>query len=232
MTFKHLLTYIVDMKYAERCNAFLRHFLEKNAPAAIELDYNTPFQLLVAAVLSAQCTDKRVNQVTPALFAAYPTPRAMAQSSLERLHGYIRSISYPNSKSKYLLGIAQKLTELFDGQVPADTKALQKLPGVGRKTANVVASVIYGQPKMAVDTHVFRVSKRLGLVSPDCKTPRAVEQQLVERLPQAHLSEAHHWLVLHGRYICKARRPQCSKCGLTTMCRFFSEVQADDNGKA
>ena len=182
--------------------------------------YANPFQLLVAVMLSAQCTDKRVNLVTPALFAAYPTPEKMAQASVEDIFSFIRSVSYPNAKAEHLQAAAQRLVDVFDGQVPDNIDDLQTLPGVGRKTANVVCAVIWNQPTMAVDTHIFRVSERLGLTT-NSKNPLQTERQLVKYIPQDIIPKAHHWLLLHGRYICQAGTPHCDKCGLTPWCRRY-----------
>ena len=211
------------MNKKERYNFFIDHFSQHNPEAETELDYENPYQLIVAVVLSAQCTDKRVNLVTPAIFETFPTPELLMQSDFEELFPYIRSISYPNNKTKHLLGLAKMLVEDFGSVVPEDIDELQKLPGVGRKTANVVASVVYNQPTMAVDTHVFRVSKRLGLVTQNAKTPLEVEKQLVKHIPKEHIPKAHHWLILHGRYICLARKPICTQCPITLMCRYFSK---------
>lgn len=193
-------------------------FEEAMPVAESELHFDSPFQLLVAVVLSAQCTDKRVNMVTPALFAAYPTPAAMAQATEEEILHYIRSVSYPNSKSRHLKGLAQMLQEEFGGEVPDDIDQLQRLPGVGRKTANVVAAVQFGQAAMPVDTHVFRVANRIGLTT-NSKTPLQTERELVKYIPAELLPKAHHWLILHGRYVCQARKPKCNECGLTEVCR-------------
>ena len=206
-----------------RYSAFIAHFSKHQPNPITELHYNTPFELLIAAILSAQCTDRRVNKITPALFAAFPSPYQLAQSSVATIFSYIRSISYPNSKAKYLVGMSQRLIDDFQGEVPKQVGDLQKLPGVGRKTAHVVVSVLYNQPVMPVDTHVFRVSKRLGLVSQGATTPLAVERELVAHLPKQYLSKAHHWLILHGRYICTARNPACSSCALTRFCYFFQK---------
>lgn len=211
------------MTKKERYQAFIDYFTEHQPDPTTELLYDDPFQLLVAVILSAQCTDKRVNMTTPALFAAFPTPMHLAHSSFEEVFPYIKSISYPNNKTKHLLKTAKMLVEDFDGAVPEQIEDLQKLPGVGRKTANVVASVLHDQPRMAVDTHVFRVSKRLGLVDEKAKTPLAVEQQLVKHIPEEYISKAHHWLILHGRYICLARKPKCTTCPLTSFCHYFAE---------
>ena len=191
----------------ERYKGVLDWF-EKNVPVAeTELHYNDPYQLLVAVILSAQCTDKRVNMTTPALFERYPTPELLATATSEQVFELIKSISYPNNKSKHLVGMAQTLMEQFDGIVPSSIEELQKLPGVGRKTANVIASVVFNKPAMAVDTHVFRVSARLGF-TPNSKTPLETEKELVKYIPERLIPKAHHWLILHGRYICVARRPK------------------------
>lgn len=194
------------------------YFGQAMPDAATELHYGSPFQLLVAVVLSAQCTDRRVNQVTPALFAAYPTPEAMAQAGEEAIFEYIRSVSYPNSKSRHLAGLSRMLVSDFGGRVPDDMEQLQRLPGVGRKTANVVEAVYFDRPAMPVDTHVFRVANRIGLTV-DSKTPLQTEHELVRHIPPELLSKAHHWLILHGRYVCTARKPHCDTCGLADVCR-------------
>ena len=200
-------------------------YFEKSMPVAeTELHFDSPFQLLVAVVLSAQCTDRRVNMVTPALFEAYPTPEAMAQASEEEIFQYIHSVSYPNSKSHHLAGLARMLVSDFGGCVPDDMEQLQRLPGVGRKTANVVEAVYFNRPAMPVDTHVFRVANRLGLTI-DSKTPLQTERELVRYIPPELLPKAHHWLILHGRYVCLARRPKCSQCGLSTVCRHYAQEQ-------
>ena len=191
--------------------------------AETELHFENPFQLLVAVVLSAQCTDKRVNMVTPALFDAFPTVADMAAATEEQVLQYVKSVSYPNSKARHLVQAAQMLEQEFGGVVPDTMEELVKLPGVGRKTANVVLSVVFGQATMAVDTHVFRVSHRLGLVGDAAKTPLAVEQKLVKHLPEAVIPKAHHWLILHGRYVCTAQRPHCLECGLKHICRFYAK---------
>lgn len=192
-----------------------------NMPIAeTELDYKDPFGLLVAVILSAQCTDKRVNLVTPKLLADFPTPEVMAESTPEVIFDYIRSVSYPNNKSKHLVGMARKLVDNFGGIVPEDIDSLQTLPGVGRKTANVIASVVFDKPAMAVDTHVFRVSERIGLTT-NSKNPLQTEKELVKNIPDELIPKAHHWLILHGRYVCQARKPMCESCGLTETCRFY-----------
>ncbi|MEM7055611.1 MAG: endonuclease III [Bacteroidota bacterium] len=205
-----------------RYKAFIEHFTQQPA-AKTELQYDTPFQLLIAVILSAQCTDKRINMVTPSLFKAFPTPAHLANSTFEEVLPYIKSVSYPNNKTRHLLKMAKTLVEVFGGQVPEQVKDLQKLAGVGRKSAHVVASVLYNMPTMAVDTHVMRVSKRLGLVDPKAKTPLAIEKQLVQYIPEQYIGKAHHWLILHGRYTCLARKPQCEICQLTSFCRYFEE---------
>ena len=207
----------------ERFQAFVEHFSTRFPEAETELHYSNPFELLVAVVLSAQCTDKRINQVTPALFKRFPDAKSLAESSVEEIFSYIRSVSYPNNKAKHLLGLGQKITDQFAGEVPETMEDLQSLPGVGRKTANVIASVIYNQPAMAVDTHVFRVSQRLGLVPKTAKTPLKVEMALIKHLPDEVIATAHHWLILHGRYVCLARTPQCSKCDITHFCAFYQK---------
>lgn len=191
--------------------------------AETELIYSNPYELLVAVILSAQCTDKRVNMVTPALFKAFPTPKVMAAASSDEVFQYIKSISYPNNKAKHLVGMAKMLVNDFKGIIPSDINELQKMPGVGRKTANVIASVIYDKPTMAVDTHVFRVSARLGLTT-NAKTPLETEKQLVKYIPKEKIAIAHHWLILHGRYICLARKPKCELCGLREYCKYYHRV--------
>ncbi|WP_353183719.1 endonuclease III [Parapedobacter lycopersici] len=203
----------------DRYRAFVDYFSTHNPDAQTELNYRNPYELLVAVILSAQCTDKRINQVTPALFARYPDAETLASSSVDEVYTYIKSVSYPNNKAKHLVGMAQRLLADFNGVIPEEVNDLQKLPGVGRKTANVIASVIYQAPAIAVDTHVFRVANRIGLV--DAKTPLAVEKQLVRYLPRETLAIAHHWLILHGRYVCIARKPKCEECPITWMCRYY-----------
>lgn len=204
-----------------RFEHILAWFAENMPVAEPELHYDNPFQLLVAVMLSAQCTDKRVNMVTPALFAAYPTPEAMSQASVAEVLAFIRSVSYPNAKATHLVGMAQRLCEAYGGQVPDNIDDLQTLPGVGRKTANVVCAVIWNQPTMAVDTHIFRVSERLGLTT-NSKSPRQTEDQLTRYIPADLIPKAHHWLLLHGRYVCQARTQHCADCGLATYCRYHS----------
>ena len=202
---------------------FIISYFSKNMPIAeSELNFKNPYQLIVAVILSAQCTDKRVNMTTPALFERFPDPLSLSESNVEEIYSYIKSISYPNNKSKNLLGMAKVLVSEFNGIVPADVEELQKLPGVGRKTANVVASVAFNKPAMAVDTHVFRVSARIGLTQ-NAKNPLETERQLVRYIPEELIPKAHHWLILHGRYVCKARKPDCEKCGLKLICDYYAE---------
>ena len=208
------------MRIKERVEGIIAYFQQAMPVAESELNYENPFQLLVAVILSAQCTDKRVNLTTPALFEAFPTPESMAQASEEDIFHYIRSISYPNNKARHLAGMARMLVEEFGGEVPSDLKELQRLPGVGRKTANVVGAVVWQKQVMPVDTHVFRVAARIGLTR-GAKTPLQTELQL-EKLISSHLLPvAHHWLILHGRYVCTARRPKCHDCGLKDLCREY-----------
>ena len=210
------------MKTSERYKGIIEWF-EKNMPVAeTELQYKDPFQLLIAVILSAQCTDKRINMITPALFEAFPTPEALAASTPEEVFKYIKSVSYPNNKAKHLVGMARCLLEAFGGIVPSDVNELQKLPGVGRKTANVIASVVYNKEAMAVDTHVFRVSNRIGLTN-NSKTPLETEKTLVKNIPGPLLPIAHHWLILHGRYVCTARKPNCLECGIREFCKFYNK---------
>lgn len=198
-------------------------WFSRNMPVAeTELEYRTPFELLVAVILSAQCTDKRVNMTTPALFQRYPDAYMMAQAKVEDIYEMIRSISYPNNKAKHLSAMSKKLVEEFNGEVPDDMEKLQTLPGVGRKTANVIMAVAFHHPAMPVDTHVFRVANRIGLVD-NAKTPLETEKGLVKYIPADILSTAHHWLILHGRYVCVARKPKCETCGLKNFCKYYSE---------
>lgn len=206
----------------QRYQLFVSHFAAKQPNAETELHYNNPYQLLVAVILSAQCTDKRINQVTPALFQRFPNAQSLADATPDIVFDYIRSVSYPNNKSKHLVGMANMLVNEFNNQVPADVNQLQKMPGVGRKTANVIASVIYDAPAMAVDTHVFRVANRIGLTKG--KTPLAVEKDLVKHLPEHTIAMAHHWLILHGRYVCVARNPKCSICEISHFCQYFEKT--------
>lgn len=210
------------MKINERYNLIIDWFRQNVPVAETELHYNSPFELLVAVILSAQCTDKRVNIVTPILCHDYPTPEAMAAATPEVIFEYIRSVSYPNNKAKHLVGMARMLVNEFNSEVPATLEELVRLPGVGRKTANVIQSVVYNKAAMAVDTHVFRVSHRLGLVSKRHTTPLAVEKELVKHIPEELIPIAHHWLILHGRYICQARTPKCDTCGLQMACKYYT----------
>ena len=207
------------MRKKERFAAVVRWFEENMEIAETELHYTSSFQLLVAVILSAQCTDRRVNMVTPPLFERFPTPADLAAATFDEVYPYIRSVSYPNAKTRHLIAMARKLIDDFDSQVPSDIDALMTLPGVGRKTANVIASVVYDQPVIAVDTHVFRVSHRLGLS--DGTTPRAVQLDLEKYIPLERRAVSHHWLILHGRYVCTARAPRCEACGLSQWCQDF-----------
>ena len=210
MTKKQRYEYIID-------------YFSHHAPdAETELMYDNPYQLLVAVILSAQCTDKRVNLTTPAIFASYPDPKSLAESTHEHLFSLIKSISYPNNKTNHLIGMAKMLVEKFNSEVPLTVAELIQLPGVGRKTANVITSVVDNQPNMAVDTHVFRVSARLGLTT-NAKTPLQAEMQLIKHIPTELVHKAHHWLILHGRYTCLARQPKCDQCGLTTVCKYLEK---------
>ena len=209
------------MTKKERFERIIEYFKKEKPIAETELDYNTPFELLVAVILSAQCTDKRVNMITPALLERFPTAYEMAQASSDEVFEYIKSCSYPNNKAKHLVGMSKMLVEKFNEIVPDDINELQKLPGVGRKTANVIASVVYNKPALAVDTHVHRVSKRIGLTT-NAKTPLDTEKQLVKYIPEELIPIAHHWLILHGRYVCIARKPKCESCGIAPFCLFFN----------
>lgn len=201
---------------------FIINWFQENMPVAeTELNHDNPYQLLIAVILSAQCTDKRVNMITPKLFEAFPTPEVLAATSSDEVFEYIRSVSYPNNKAKHLVGMAQKLLSDFGGIVPDDVDLLQTMPGVGRKTANVIASVIYDKPAMAVDTHVFRISERIGFTT-NSKNPLQTERELVKHIPAELIPKAHHWLILHGRYVCVARKPKCEECGISNWCRFYS----------
>jgi endonuclease-3 len=210
------------MRTKERFTHVLAWFAENMPVAESELVYSNPYELLVAVMLSAQCTDKRVNMVTPALFEAYPTPEALAAATSDDVFEYVRSVSYPRSKAEHLVQMAQRLVEVYDGIVPDNIDDLQTLQGVGRKTANVVCAVIWNQPTMAVDTHIFRVSERIGLTTRS-KNPLQTEKQLVKYIPAEVIPKAHHWLLLHGRYTCTARNPKCEQCGLKEFCRFFEK---------
>jgi len=211
------------MTRKERYQLVYDYFEKHNPEAETELEYGTPYQLLVAVILSAQCTDKRVNMTTPAFFNRYPDIQSLAAATPEEVFPLIKSISYPNNKSKHLVGMARMLIEKFNGQVPMTVEELTQLPGVGRKTANVITSVVDQQPNMAVDTHVFRVAARIGLTI-NATTPLAAERQLVAHTPPQLIHKAHHWLILHGRYVCVARNPRCEICGLKPFCKFFQHV--------
>lgn len=206
------------MKKEERYNRILEYFRREMPEVNTELEFGSIFQLLVAVVLSAQCTDKRINQVTPKLFRRYPTAKEMADADVDDVLEYIKSVSYPNAKAKHLVAMAQTLVEKHGGEVPSDMNDLLDLPGVGRKTANVIQSVAFGKSTMAVDTHVFRISRRLGLVPAKADTPLKVEQELMKHIPETDIPRAHHWLLLHGRYVCTSRKPHCDKCGLEQIC--------------
>lgn len=210
------------MRKKERFEKILKYFQENNPVAETELEYKEPFELLVAVILSAQCTDKRVNIITPDLMAAFPTPQKMARAEPFEIYEYIKSCTYPNNKSKHLVGMAKKLVDEFGGEVPATTEELVSLPGVGRKTAHVVASVVFNQPKLAVDTHVFRVAERLGLTT-RARSPLDTERQLVRYIPDSLIPISHHWLILHGRYVCQARKPKCRECELKAFCRYYEK---------
>jgi len=213
------------MTKKERYDGVVDYFSEFQPNPETELQYTDPFELIVAVVLSAQCTDKRVNIVTPFLFDAFPNATSLAAGTQEEVFQLIRSISYPNNKAKHLVGLGRMLMNEFEGEVPGTIEELVKLPGVGRKTANVIASVIHNLPTMAVDTHVFRVSHRLGLVSPKSKTPLTVEKELVKAFSDEIIPKAHHWLILHGRYTCLARSPKCTECGITELCKSYPRIQ-------
>lgn len=212
------------MTRKQRYESVIQYFLEHSPNAETELLYDNPYQLLVAVILSAQCTDVRVNLTTPAIFEKYPTPQALAKATFDELFPLIKSISYPNNKTKHLIGMANMLLDKFGGEVPMTVDELIQLPGVGRKTANVITSVIDNQPNMAVDTHVFRVSHRLGLVTKTATTPLTVELQLIKHIPKELVHKAHHWLILHGRYTCLARNPKCESCGLQDVCDYYSKL--------
>jgi len=214
------------MTKQDRYKHFVEYFSKHEPDAVTELHYGNPYELLVAVILSAQCTDKRINQVTPALFVRFPTPEALAASTSDEVFNYIRSVSYPNNKAKHLVGMAKMLVENFNGEVPSGLEDLQKLPGVGRKTANVIASVVFDEQAIAVDTHVFRVANRIGLTT-NARTPLAVEKQLMKNLPKDVPGIAHHWLILHGRYICVARSPKCEICPISWFCKYYEQSQTE-----
>ncbi len=208
------------MRKQERFAKVIEYFLEHRPTAETELAYTDPYELAVAVILSAQCTDKRVNLITPGLFRQYPTAQSLAEAKHEDVFELIRSCSYPNNKTKNIIGMAQTLVKDFNGQMPSDVDELQKMPGIGRKSANVLAAVIFNKPAMAVDTHVHRVSARIGLTV-KAKNPYQTEMQLIKYIPSELIPLAHHWLILHGRYVCQARKPKCGECGLTSVCRFY-----------
>ncbi len=214
------------MNKQDRYKHFVEYFSTHQPGAETELHYGNPYELLVAVILSAQCTDKRINQVTPALFDRFPTPESLAEASVDEVFGYIRSVSYPNNKAKHLVGMAKMLVDVFNSEVPATQDELQKLPGVGRKTANVIASVVYEAQAIAVDTHVFRVANRIGLTT-NAKTPLAVEKQLLKNLPPDVPRIAHHWLILHGRYVCLARNPKCEICPISWFCKYYERTHTE-----
>ena len=218
------------MTIKERYEGVIGWFSENRPIAETELHYSNPYQLLVAVILSAQCTDKRINMVTPALFEAYPTPADMAKASVDDIFEYIKSVTFPNNKARSLLGMANALVDLHGGEVPADMEALVKLPGVGRKTANVILSVIFGKAAMAVDTHVFRVSNRIGLTN-DSPNPLVTEKTLVKHIPEELVGKAHHWLILHGRYVCTARAPKCIECGISPWCKHYASAGKSADAK-
>lgn len=206
------------MTRKERYQYIIEYFREKMPEVTTELEFGNAFQLLCAVVLSAQCTDKRINQVTPALFRRFPTPQEMAKANVEEVLEYVKSVSYPNSKANHLVGLSRMLVDDFEGEVPSSMDDLVKLPGVGRKTANVMQAVWFGKAAMAVDTHVYRVSHRLGLVSKTANTPYKVEQELIRHIPEEDVPDAHHWLLLHGRYVCTSQKPKCAKCDFNDIC--------------
>lgn len=216
------------MTKKERYHNFIEHFVKNLPDANTELEYTDPYELLVAVILSAQCTDKRVNMITQDFYKVFPSIDFLAVAKTDEVFELIKSCSYPNNKAKHLIGMARKLKHDFNGIVPSDVDELQELPGVGRKTANVIASVYFSKPAMAVDTHVFRVSKRIGLTT-NSKTPLDTEKQLVKHIPEEYISKAHHWLILHGRYICQARKPKCSECQLKAFCKFFQHQYRNVN---
>ncbi len=211
------------MRKKERYEKVIAYFEQAMPIAETELHYDNPFQLLMAVILSAQCTDKRINQISPALFEAYPTPEVMAVATPEAVFEYVKSVSYPNSKANHLIGMAKMLVEKFNGIVPDNLDDLIQLPGVGRKTANVIQAVVYNKAAMAVDTHVFRVSNRIGLTT-NSKTPLATEKELTKNIPEELIPKAHHWLILHGRYTCTAKKPKCDTCGLKLCCKYYCDL--------
>jgi len=212
------------MTQKERYKFVIDYFQKHSPQAETELIYDNPYELLVAVILSAQCTDKRINMTTPAIFEKYPDVQALSKASFDELFPFIKSISYPNNKTKHLIAMANKVVEEFNGNIPMTVEELMQLPGVGRKTANVITSVIDKQPNMAVDTHVFRVSKRIGLVPQTASTPLAVEKELIKNIPTEFIHKAHHWLILHGRYVCVARIPKCEQCGVRPACKYYQQL--------
>jgi endonuclease-3 len=210
------------VKRKERYEKVLEYFKTNHPIAETELKHNNPYELIIAVILSAQCTDKRVNQLTPPLLERFPTPEDLAKAEVSEVYEFIKSCSYPNNKAKHLVGMANSLINDFNGTVPDDIKDLQKIPGVGRKSANVIASVIYNKPAMAVDTHVFRVAERLGLTN-NAQNPLQAEKQLIQYIPEDLIPKAHHWLILHGRYVCTARNPKCLQCGLKEFCKYYEQ---------
>lgn len=218
------------MRRSERFREFLEFFSENLPSAGTELKYVTPYELIVAVILSAQCTDKRVNMITPGFFERFPTVEKLAEAKQQEVFELIKSCSYPNNKTRHLIAMAEMVVNEYNGRIPDDVVQLQKLPGVGRKTAHVVASVAFNQPRLAVDTHVFRVSARIGLTT-GAKTPLQCELQLVKHIPEDKITVAHHWLILHGRYVCQARRPKCEICGITRFCRYYAMKHKDDKSK-
>ena len=214
------------MQKKERFSRFIEYFTQYYPEPKTELNFGNPYELLVAVILSAQCTDKRINQISPALFARFPEAESLAATSVDEVFAYIRSVSYPNNKAKHLVGMARALMDRFGGEIPATLEELQTLPGVGRKTAHVILSVVYNEPTMAVDTHVFRVSHRLGLAPLTATTPLAVEKALMAHIPKQYVPRAHHWLILHGRYVCLARSPKCEICNLRDFCKYYERLSA------
>jgi endonuclease-3 len=212
------------LKKKERFEKFIEHFSAEQPEATTELDYVNSYELIVAVILSAQCTDKRVNMITPAFFKMFPTVEKLSRAESKEVYELIKSCSYPNNKTKHLIGMAKKLTEDYDGIVPDSVEELQKLPGVGRKTANVIASVVFNMPAMAVDTHVFRVAARIGLTT-GARNPLQAEKQLVRYIPEEKIPLAHHWLILHGRYVCQARKPKCEQCSLSGFCKYYEKLK-------
>lgn len=212
------------MRKQDRYNFVLDYFEKNIPPVETELNYTSPYELIVAVMLSAQCTDKRINAVTPALFAAFPTVEKLAEADAQEIFPFISSVSYPNSKAKHLVEMAEKVCQQFHGVIPQTFEELTSLPGVGRKTANVVLAVAFGQARLAVDTHVYRVSRRVGLVPPSCNTPQKVEEELLRNIPHHLVASSHFWILLHGRYVCKARKPECERCGIAAACKYNSTI--------